>query len=844
MNAQMNLFKDVKLLTLSENSVDPTININDESVVVYIDDEEDYSDNPMHVKIEPDHNYEDESNQSMIVEPDDQIVGKEVSVKEKSDEEIFQILPVKSDLKLLSELSNAPIVHEEQFKLLNDEGEEIDTIENVTGIGSASFTKEQSFEFSASTLNDHSYHQSNQNLRSSYCHDIVKDVLSQANLVGNPNVLSCLKSIITYVQLHTPNEDKDSQVNLFLQNIIGTLNNEIETVYKIQEDNIDPVIENNCLDIMEDCAKGKCEQIIEQGNQNIQANVMSQESIELFTGESYLEDEIFNEQLKHLQKSIVNQNEIVKENQDVKSEIDFIIKTEPEVIINNNITKEHEEIQGNMARKMELDVNKLKNFITNASNLGTKITNTFKELYDLKYKNEEDIVNGKTKLSKSLQSAIKESCKLLMEIENVEDKNEAKLVDFIEKEMFGISKRRNESIKKESLIEEFMDIDADSEETENEEINKLCNINKLKTSKSDRVRNKDENYTTPTSLIKNKMKQIEKIKSYESDFSISDDSDNVSSYESEDENVANSSDEEKKMVEKHESKCKNMLLVSSDDEGDSDDFTYTTSESSLNLSINDKAEKEKKQLENKVKIIKKKNDSDSEKVETPITSYTKKKKQNDSTNSEIFKKSFLDLGESDDKTKINPLHPPTTGKTPINSEKTKDVLQTEAVDLTQFSTRQTEVKNMDLRKYIEKLNEKASNEPSSTITAKPTVNNVDDDDCYIISSDSDSEVSSTVAEGKISRRRKELSEDELKEETKKARKAEKDRIKKLEEKNKSLSQYLTQRLSQTSDDEVICEDDLILDYSKKHNLTISVHAKLAHHLKSHQKEGVKFMYDK
>lgn len=83
--------------------------------------------------------------------------------------------------------------------------------------------------------------------------------------------------------------------------------------------------------------------------------------------------------------------------------------------------------------------------------------------------------------------------------------------------------------------------------------------------------------------------------------------------------------------------------------------------------------------------------------------------------------------------------------------------------------------------------------------------------------------------------RKIMSEAELATETKEAQDAEQERIKRLDKMEKSMTQILSQRPE-------LEESELVLDYDKKNDEPIAVHADIVRKLKEHQKEGVIFMY--
>ncbi|XP_070134901.1 transcriptional regulator ATRX homolog isoform X3 [Drosophila bipectinata] len=79
--------------------------------------------------------------------------------------------------------------------------------------------------------------------------------------------------------------------------------------------------------------------------------------------------------------------------------------------------------------------------------------------------------------------------------------------------------------------------------------------------------------------------------------------------------------------------------------------------------------------------------------------------------------------------------------------------------------------------------------------------------------------------------------DQLANETRDAQKNESDRIRRLEKKNNLLSKAMKTHFKLTH------KSDLILDYIGKTKTFIKVDRNIVKHLKSHQKDGVKFMYD-
>jgi transcriptional regulator ATRX len=221
----------------------------------------------------------------------------------------------------------------------------------------------------------------------------------------------------------------------------------------------------------------------------------------------------------------------------------------------------------------------------------------------------------------------------------------------------------------------------------------------------------------------------------------------------------------------------------------------------------------------------------------------------DSFEREIFSKSFLEInGTSTPKSLAASSQSPPKSKginIQSNTEKERDDVIPDTVDLSMFDGKRVE-KEIDLQKVFERrANAAESSRASPQVASYSQLNNskqstsvVNDDDCIYLSSDSDSEISAPA--GSQPKRKKMLTEEELQEETKKAQKEKTQRIERLKKKNEKLTQMLSQRLSQESDDGV---SDVILDYEPKRKVTISVHKDIAKQLKQHQREGVKFMYD-
>lgn len=82
-----------------------------------------------------------------------------------------------------------------------------------------------------------------------------------------------------------------------------------------------------------------------------------------------------------------------------------------------------------------------------------------------------------------------------------------------------------------------------------------------------------------------------------------------------------------------------------------------------------------------------------------------------------------------------------------------------------------------------------------------------------------------------------LRHDQLESETINAQKKEADRLRRLEKRSNFLTKLLKTK------NENIDENDLVLDYASSTKKFIKVHTEIAKHLKPHQRDGVKFMYD-
>lgn len=170
---------------------------------------------------------------------------------------------------------------------------------------------------------------------------------------------------------------------------------------------------------------------------------------------------------------------------------------------------------------------------------------------------------------------------------------------------------------------------------------------------------------------------------------------------------------------------------------------------------------------------------------------------------------------------------------------------------------------LDTSMFKEKRKEIDSSELSKMLntTAKrktPTMANVANE-CISLSSDEDEpvlvgspEAKETEDEGQKTENRggrKLLRADQLADQTKQAQKEETDRVKRLEKKQRRLAEIIKARKKKSEKDKEKSEDhedapeDVILDYDSKKQESIIVHRDILKHLKSHQIDGIKFMYD-
>lgn len=171
----------------------------------------------------------------------------------------------------------------------------------------------------------------------------------------------------------------------------------------------------------------------------------------------------------------------------------------------------------------------------------------------------------------------------------------------------------------------------------------------------------------------------------------------------------------------------------------------------------------------------------------------------------------------------------------------------EVLDTTMFKSSKKVVSQNQLSRILQsKQNHKQS---TSRISPECISVSSDDDQFEIESTSTEKKNGNDDDEGEEKEKRntrKLLRHDQLADDTKLAQKEESDRIKRLDKKNERLTQFMeSQRLSQSQSESQhgIDPNEVVLDVDSKKNEKIVVHAEITKHLKAHQVEGIKFMYD-
>lgn len=185
------------------------------------------------------------------------------------------------------------------------------------------------------------------------------------------------------------------------------------------------------------------------------------------------------------------------------------------------------------------------------------------------------------------------------------------------------------------------------------------------------------------------------------------------------------------------------------------------------------------------------------------------------------------------------------------SEANSNAKDSDILDTTMFKSNKKDMTTQQIQRSLQ-----SSRQRQTTSRQSP--------ECISLSSDGDSEVESTSTGKKDGKdeeeeekekrvKRRLLQYDQLADITKQAQKEESDRLKRLDKKNERLSQFVqSQQESQEDDSETQNQsqgqsqadpNEVILDFDTKKKDKIVVHREITKHLKPHQVEGIKFMYD-
>lgn len=170
------------------------------------------------------------------------------------------------------------------------------------------------------------------------------------------------------------------------------------------------------------------------------------------------------------------------------------------------------------------------------------------------------------------------------------------------------------------------------------------------------------------------------------------------------------------------------------------------------------------------------------------------------------------------------------------------------LDTSMFKSTKTEVSTKQLSKLLTTSRNKSTARvsPDEPIMVKDSDEDSDDDSDVEHVSTEKNENADEDKEKRV--KRKLLRDDQLADDTKHAQREEQDRIKRLEKKNERLTQYISSQKSlsqQSNDSDAVAANELevILDYDSKKKEKIVVHREITKHLKAHQVDGIKFMFD-
>lgn len=538
--------------------------------------------------------------------------------------------------------------------------------------------------------------------------------------------------------------------------------------------------------------------------------------------------------------SSVNEDARTQKNADLR-DVTKILQIKKEPIVMDIKTASHVKSNG-IQDSVIKDSNQLKIYAMKAQQQNGNFTETNQTLLECVFESREDLDNGHKKLSKSLKNIITLNAALLMEVDGKDDEIEnAKELKKSSKSKHRFSRELapEDQIMTTSIISDDTAMDADEEsdyfgdnsddDGSDDSVSRLIDLSSLR--ESDK-----KNFVNQSKIPKKEMKKrTKKEKDCQNDSYFTCDSDSdvdslPSNFYDTDDNynfkVSEMSDEENEeeiLKQKIESKAREELLQSSDEETFklSSSSSLDTSDEERNKDenrthVNENANNDEfassgNETDEIAELIGKSASIDDSGTENENKEKYIKLRRRNSFEREIFDPKFLDseseLESTDDERIIQ--------KSPIRKK--------------------SAIQIVDLEEYFEKraadLEAWKNCEPSTSkgILFEPLQNVI-----------ADGEISSKNVELLIHpKRRKQLTHAELRAETRKAKRDEQERVKKLEEKNVKLSQFLTQRLSQSDD-----INPLVLDHSEEKNLEIVVHPHIVKQLKDHQIDGIKFMYNK
>lgn len=164
------------------------------------------------------------------------------------------------------------------------------------------------------------------------------------------------------------------------------------------------------------------------------------------------------------------------------------------------------------------------------------------------------------------------------------------------------------------------------------------------------------------------------------------------------------------------------------------------------------------------------------------------------------------------------------------------------LDTSMFKPTTKQTNSIELAK---KLQSDRTKQMATSRSTPDDVVSLSSDDDYDIEMEphSTEKVEEKVPDDEKRKQRKLLRDDQLADDTKTAQKREQERIKRLDTKKKQLTQYIDSQRSDDVDSQPFDGNEILLDYDSKRKEKIVVHPDIRKHLKDHQVDGIKFMYD-